>query len=195
MSRARTSTIEYRWAEGQYDRLPALAAELVRRQVAVILPPAATCRAGCKGGDRDNSDRFTQRRGPGRSGLVASLSRPGGNLPAYESSMSSWRRSGWKCCARLLPTRTRDRRARQSEQSRDAESNARNVRSGAAPWAASSDPESQHRARARNGLRDPCRNACRSARHRRRRPFFIAGREQIAALAARYAVPAIYRVS
>jgi putative tryptophan/tyrosine transport system substrate-binding protein len=73
--------IEYRWAEGQYDRLPALAADLVRRQVAVIFssggtPPLRAAMAATNaipiifslGGD------------PVKQGIVSSMNRPGGNV-------------------------------------------------------------------------------------------------------------------
>ena len=73
--------IEYRWAEGRYDRLPALAADLVGRKVDVI---AAGQRAfGTSGEKRDLDDPDRLRRSAAtRSsvGLVASLARPGGNL-------------------------------------------------------------------------------------------------------------------
>jgi putative ABC transport system substrate-binding protein len=102
----RNLVIELRWAEGRYDRLAALAADLVRRQVAVIVVNGPPATAAAKAATTTIPIVFQIGGDPVASGLVAGLNRPGGNLTGVTNLTAELGPKRLQLLHELVPTAT-----------------------------------------------------------------------------------------
>jgi len=184
--------IEYRWAEGQYGRLPALAADLVRRQVAILVVGGGGAREA-KGATTTIPIVFTTGNDPVEDSLVTSLAHPGGNATGVSFVPAELVAKRLELLHQLVPKASVIAMI-MNPVNTFAEPRARKVQE-----AARSFGLQLHVLRARGRTAQEIDAAFATLAQLRAGallvdsdPFFNARRDQFVALAAHYAVPATY---
>ena len=187
----RDVAIEFRWAEGQYDRLPSLAADLVRRQVGVIYASAVPAAHAAKAATSSIPIVFGIGGDPVKEGLVARLDRPDGNLTGVTQFYGEVGTKRLELLRELVPKATviavlmNPSNPNLEFRLGDVQDAARAIRQPIQIFNASSESDLDS---AFTSIIHSGANALLIGDD----PFFTDRRQQIVALAARYAVPTIY---
>ena len=182
-------TVEYRWADGQYDRLPALAADLVRRRVTVIAATGGTTTAqAAKAATTTIPILFVAGANPVGDGLVSSFNRPGGNVTGVSTYTSELVPKRLELLRELVPKATKIAMLVNSENTTDGQ-DAQNImqKVGLPLLVLSARVETEFELEFISATQQGAQALLVSAD-----PFFNSRRTQLVALAARYAVPAAY---
>jgi putative tryptophan/tyrosine transport system substrate-binding protein len=189
---AQDVAIEYRWADGHFDRLPALAAELVQRRVTVLISGGGPKTAlAVKAATSEIPILFVMTDDPVKHGVVASLNRPGGNITGATFFSTALVAKRLELLRELVPAADgivflTDPNDIESElEARDVQSAAQAMRQQITILKAAnvSDLDAVFA-----GLVQPRTKAILVGSN----VFFVAVRDQLAVLAARYAVPIVY---
>jgi putative tryptophan/tyrosine transport system substrate-binding protein len=186
-------TIEYHWAEGQYDRLPALAAHLVQRKVSVIAATSTPAALAAKAATSTVPIVFTTGGDPIKLGLVASLNRPGGNVTGVSNLITELGSKRLGLLRELVPATTVVATLVNPD-FQDAESQLRDVEAAARSLGLQLIVLSARSEREIDAAFATIARQGGGALLVTVDPFLLARRDQIVALAARGAIPALYPV-
>ena len=184
--------IEYRWAEGQYERLQALAADLVRRQVAVITPAGTPSIFAAKAATSTIPIAFMTGDDPVRVGLVASLAQPGGNLTGIGFLSTELAAKRLELLRELVPKAARVAILVNPASADQTEATLQEVEPAARTMGLQIQVFNANTSREIGAAFESMERERPDALFVGPDPFFTARRVQLAHLATRYAVPAIY---
>ncbi len=186
--------IVYRWAENQIDRLPELAAELVRRQIAVIVAGAPPSTFAAKAATTTIPIVFGVGVDPVQAGLVASLARPGSNLTGINFFSTELAAKRLELLRELVPTATRVAVLVNPANAAIAESTLRDVEAAARAMGLQTQVLNANSSREIDAAFATFARERPDALFVSSSPFFTSRRVQLAQLAARHALPATYAV-